>query len=40
MADGFEQLVQRIGELPPPWAYAVIALSAFLEKRTPTFNGR
>ena len=39
MGDGFEQFVQRIGELPPPWAYAVLALSAFLENVLPPVPG-
>ena len=39
MAGGLEQLVQRIGELPPPWAYAVLALSAFLENVLPPVPG-
>ena len=39
MAEGFEQLVQRIGELPPPLAYAVLALSAFLENVLPPVPG-
>ena len=31
--------MQRIGELPPPWAYAVLALSAFLENVLPPVPG-
>ena len=39
MGEGFEQLVQRIGELPAPWAYAALALSAFLENVLPPVPG-
>ena len=39
MGEYFEHLVQRVGELPAPWAYAALALSAFLENVLPPVPG-
>ena len=39
MAGWFEHLVTRIGELPPGWAYLLLAVSAFLENVVPPVPG-